>query len=144
MDDSVLAQRGRLRQKRMVMACSEAALRLSCPSRWNESELTPLPLSSAPGQTIECFLFLFAGIPSLALYYAVPLRRDLLLLRYPESSSMWLLELFGYSGRPRRLQSQHNELLQVLVKRSTEMQCLLLRLLRIQLYSPHSTYIIAD
>lgn len=33
MDDSVLAQRGRLRQKRMAIACSEAVLRLSCPSR---------------------------------------------------------------------------------------------------------------
>lgn len=66
MDDSVAAQRGRLRQKRMAMACSEAALRLSCPSRKNESELTPLPGPNAPGQTIVGFLDAFPFLLSLA------------------------------------------------------------------------------
>lgn len=122
MDDSALAQRGRLRQKRMAMACSEAALRLSCPSRWNESELTRLPVPGALGQTIVSFLFFFFSSDSFILSICLPLflsNHAPLLLRYSEgttASTMWLLKLFGYGGRPRCSQGQHNDLLQVLVK----------------------------
>lgn len=124
MDDSVLAQRGSLRQKRMAMACSEAALRLSCPSRWNESELTPLRVPGAPGQTIVGFLSAF--FLSLLLIHSLFLLLSLFLSTYllfhsdiqsTTASAMWLLELFGFIGRPRCLQSQHNELLPVLVKK---------------------------
>lgn len=145
MDDSVLAQGGCLRQRRMAMACSKAALRLSCPSRWNESELTPLLVPDAPGQTtlgfLSAILFLLS-LPHIFHSFSLSFRLCASLstnldftshpLRYQKKGttaySMWLLELYGSVGRLWCLQSLCNEFLPVLVKKSTKTQSMSLKL----------------